>query len=180
MPARTSEATPATATAGAVSIPGQARWSWRSPKLRQGYYFLACLPERRKRAERPLTPLVATELAAAVEVFRTRLTEPARIRSSPRTPRPHGRDGGLSNEQRKRPAARKNCDMHLFQGSQGMRWGWDRCRYLAYQCRIVLNPRFPRRLRHGVAADIPAKVSRSEVSRCARMVLLVVWDLWSA
>ena len=37
-----------------------------SPELaipKPSSYFLACLPERRKRAERPLTPLVATELA---------------------------------------------------------------------------------------------------------------------
>ena len=38
----------------------QARWSWRSAKLQSGSYFPDWLLERRKRAERALTTVVAT------------------------------------------------------------------------------------------------------------------------
>jgi len=42
------------------STPAPARWTWRCRKLRQGSYFPEWLLQRRKRAERALTSVVAT------------------------------------------------------------------------------------------------------------------------
>ena len=62
--------TGATATGLGSGTPGRAPWSWRSPKLREGSYFPEWLLERRKRAERALTSMVATSYLLGVSTRR--------------------------------------------------------------------------------------------------------------
>ena len=58
--ARRSGPTPATATGPGTSTPAPARMEVAIPKLREGSYFPDWLLERRRRAERALTTVVAT------------------------------------------------------------------------------------------------------------------------
>ena len=62
--------TGATATGLGSGTPGRPPWSWRSPKLREGSYFPEWLLERRKRAERALTSMVATSYLLGVSTRR--------------------------------------------------------------------------------------------------------------
>ena len=101
--------TSATATGTGSSTPAPARWRWRSRSCGQGSYFPDWLLERRRRAERALTTVVATCYLLGVSTRRMeKLVESLGITRLSKSQ--VSRDGRATSTRRSRSSATRPLD----------------------------------------------------------------------